>query len=88
MSCEAEKFNIKCDNLDNPNQVEYKSSDFSIDYLLNHAGSDRCRSLNECDSCPKPSDVNKEPTLNWLHYTRYHPPKIQSKYLNLFSYVF
>lgn len=61
----------------NQNLVGHRQSDFSIDYLLNRAGSDTCRSATECYSCSGNNEKKSEPQLDWLHYTRYHPPKIQ-----------
>lgn len=68
-------------------------SDFSIDHILNRAGkwmniqrpqyhepsSDKLRS-----SFVDPTSL---PVLNWLHYTRYHPPRPQSMYSGNQSHI-
>lgn len=69
-------------NLPNPNKL----SDFSIDHILNRAG--------KATTQPGPfystsgfrdfsknfiSNSSTSTPLNWLQYSRYHPPKLQSK---------
>lgn len=78
MSCDRSDQQL---NANHNNFVEHhQTSDFSIDYLLNRAGSETCKSVTECDSCPKINMTKSELQLDWLNYTRYHPPKIQSMF--------
>ncbi|GAB0092496.1 homeobox protein MSX-1 [Sergentomyia squamirostris] len=66
-----------------------KQSDFSIDHILNRAGESVQRNpvIEElhCIQWPGYADhhqhhsvqiQNHTPNLNWLQYTRYHPPKL------------
>lgn len=71
-----------------------KQSDFSIDHILNRAG-ENVRKKHEiqelpfidqwqgCSSQYHPENSvelhSHTPHLNWLQYTRYHPPKLPSK---------
>lgn len=72
-----------------------KSSDFSIDHILNKAGNiceTKSNNLNTTMDLPNRSyndtidnkyllnDLNGyPPILDWLHYTRYRPPRIPRK---------
>lgn len=72
---------------------ENKLSDFSIDHILNRAGASPSRKNHFCTQ-QRVRDYTKnfilhqtDPTtspntavaLNWLQYSRYHPPKLQRK---------
>lgn len=75
---------IKIEDLTN-----LKQSDFSIDHILNRAGAGISNSPEKYIQCPSfyNKNLNKfnSPSLDWLHYTRYHPPKLPSKF---FCYYF
>lgn len=74
-----------------PNVV-IRSSDFSIDHILNKAGNSSTKlfikreyeSLHN-DNSHKSNDLlienrsNFTPILDWLQYTRYRPPKLPRK---------
>lgn len=78
--------------LNRPNFVN-KPSNFSIDHILNNAGSTRDKYITECehqtakhlnndksDHFLIESDVHQyPPILNWLQYTRYKPPRLPRK---------
>lgn len=69
-----------------------QSSNFSIDHILNKAGNTNAmvQQNNECNfeklnnknvnTMFVKSDTNFTPILNWLQYTRYHPPRLPRKY--------
>lgn len=58
-------------------------SDFSIDYILNRAGMNSCLTIPERikreDNSFEPINYHM-PMFDWLQYTRYKPPKLQSKF--------
>lgn len=57
------------------------NSDFSIDHILNHAGTRLI--TNKCVSPENQRSVEQSTAYPWLHCTRFCPPKIPSK-LQLF----
>lgn len=62
------------------NNCVQKLSDFSIDHILNRAGSKTCQNeLNFNDKYRKKSQeyvMHDTPVFDWLYYTRYHPPRL------------
>lgn len=76
---------------------EYKTSDFSIDHILNKAGSSvsqrdeyRCHSgenhvphyhYDNRNELMSDDYMHCGPILNWLQYSRYHPPRLPSECL-------
>lgn len=74
--------------------IGFKSSDFSIDHILNKAGSSLKKDEYHCHDIIEqnfqyPLNGHNEhldeqyahcgSILNWLHYTRYHPPRLPRK---------
>lgn len=75
--------------------IAYKTSDFSIDHILNKAGSSANKHaeyrLRPAENHPlhfayetRNDLMNEEylpcgPMLNWLQYSRYHPPRLPRK---------
>lgn len=72
-------------------EIDLKCSDFSIDHILNRAGSRQIehqlddkfemrklenRPMNDMSDFYIENSTNFTPILNWLQYTRYHPPKL------------
>lgn len=89
--------NFVLKKMDNQIKVEeltnLKQSDFSIDHILNRAGAGITNSPEKYIQCPSyyNKNLNKfnSPSLDWLQYTRYHPPKLPSKFFLLFkNFVF
>lgn len=81
--CEIEQNGKQCDK---PNGV-IKSSDFSIDHILNKAGSvlAKPRVTNEVFNIASTERIDRflidnqnsfTPILNWLQYSRYRPPRL------------
>lgn len=76
-----------------------RPSNFSIDHILNSAGSTREKCPSDCSKSPNDEmqrvyDANTcylmdnnghqyPPILDWLHYTRYKPPRLPRKSTNL-----
>lgn len=72
-----------------------RSSNFSIDHILTKAGNTSVmvqqsiernfETLNNTNVNMNTRFVNSEmsftPILDWLHYTRYHPPRLPRKYI-------
>lgn len=57
-------------------------SDFSIDYILNRAGVNSCITMPERIKTESNTfePINYHvPMFDWLQYTRYKPPRLQSK---------
>lgn len=64
------------------NEINSKQpSDFSIDHILNHAGTKNNSDDINYDSFHSDfvEKQNYLDALNWIHYTRYCPPRIPSK---------
>lgn len=82
--------------MDNQIKVEeltnLKQSDFSIDHILNRAGAGIRNSPEKFIQCPSyyNKNLNKfnSPSLDWLQYTRYHPPKLPSKFFYYLKILF
>lgn len=80
------------DNLPGQRDIQVKCSDFSIDHILNRAGSkhsvgERIEKYQiESEFFDRSKDFSMDesqmdqnsftPILHWLQYTRYHPPKL------------
>lgn len=66
--------------------VSVKSSNFSIDHILNKAGENisNCCAISETNVLEEnfPNKFSREllPMFSWLQYTRYRPPKLTSKF--------
>lgn len=74
--------------------VVSKPSDFSIDHILNNAGSsskDKCSTVDDNKSSSDNSNTRDcylldsnvhqyPPILNWLQYSRYKPPRLPRKH--------
>lgn len=71
--------------------MSVKCSDFSIDHILNRAGDNivehkfngsfeimkfENNPINEMNNFYIENTTNYAPILDWLQYTRYHPPKL------------
>uniref|UniRef100_A0A336M2H2 CSON008209 protein n=1 Tax=Culicoides sonorensis TaxID=179676 RepID=A0A336M2H2_CULSO len=60
-----------------------KLSDFSIDHILNHAGSRKIQTsdtleqkFNFMQRFENNTFSHNGPVFDWLYYTRYHPPRL------------
>lgn len=79
-------------SVESPKKAEIivRSSNFSIDHILNKAGNTsvvvqqsiqhnfdtlKCKNVNMFVN----RETNFTPILDWLHYTRYHPPRLPRK---------
>lgn len=66
--------------MENDGAAAKNHSDFSIDHILNRAGSSGNTVNDDSNNCESPSS-NEENSFSWLQCTRFCPPKIPSKYL-------
>lgn len=78
-------------SVESPRKAEIivRSSNFSIDHILNRAGNngammhqsiehnfESINRVNNVNAMFVKSDTNFTPILDWLQYTRYHPPRL------------
>lgn len=60
-------------------QMTQNHSDFSIDHILNKAGSSSSSVNTSSQNLPTSSDFTLD-HYSWLHCTRYCPPKVSSEF--------
>lgn len=85
-------------SVDSPKKadVAVRSSNFSIDHILNKAGNnsamvqqtvernfDTLMNNKNVNAMFVKSETNYTPILDWLHYTRYHPPRLPREYFKM-----